>query len=72
MRSPGQLTYPPNASLDLIGMMIDWLAHWLDGKANGVDAWMPVRLYLMGAAGEPGAPGNRWITLSDWPPAVSS
>lgn len=30
--------------------------------------WPEVRIYLMGAAGEPGAPGNQWLEFADWPP----
>jgi uncharacterized protein len=67
--APGQLTYPANATRDLVTLLLDWYAFWLDGRANGVDAWAPVQVYLMGAAGEPQAPGNRWVELPDWPPA---
>jgi uncharacterized protein len=68
-QTSGQLTYPDTAAFDLITLIVDWLAYWLDGEDNGVEAWPAVRVYLMGAAGEAGAPGNRWLSLADWPPA---
>ncbi|NOZ77613.1 MAG: CocE/NonD family hydrolase [Acidobacteria bacterium] len=66
----GQLIFPDNAVINLVDLWTDFLGHWLKGDANGVDRWPAVRVYLMGAVGEPGAPGNRWIDLDDWPPAT--
>ena len=67
----GQLRYPANAAFDLVSTVLEWYDHWLRGRDNSVADWPPVHLYLMGATGEPSAPGNRWIDLPDWPPATS-
>lgn len=68
--SAGQLTYPANAMFvtDIFPIVHDWFDFWLKGGKPGVARWPNVRVYLMGAAGEPGAPGNTWLELSDWPP----
>lgn len=70
-RSAGQLTYPANAAIDPLRLLGDWLAHWLDGAGNDVEEWAPVRVYVMGAVGETGAPGNLWLDLADWPPPTT-
>lgn len=66
----GELVYPGNAVLadDLPGLLEAWFERWLEGRANEVDGWPAARVYLMGATGEPGAPGNTWIDLPEWPP----
>jgi uncharacterized protein len=64
----GELTYPANAALDLFSVMSAWYDHWLTGGSQDVDSWPAVEVYLMGAVGEPGAPGNTWVDLPDWPP----
>ncbi|NOZ93395.1 MAG: CocE/NonD family hydrolase [Acidobacteria bacterium] len=66
----GQLSYPESSQLDPVVLTLDYLEHWLKGKDNGVAGWPPVRIYLMGAVGEAGAPGNVWIDLDRWPPAL--
>ncbi len=70
----GQLTYPTNAIFadDIFTVVRDWFDHWLKGGRPGVAQWPAVRAYLMGAVGEPGAPGNTWLELSDWPPPAST
>ncbi len=50
----------------------DWLAYWLKDEATGVDDWPHVRIYLMGPWEEPGAPGNTWIEMDDWPPRAET
>ncbi|OHE77935.1 MAG: hypothetical protein A2107_07995 [Verrucomicrobia bacterium GWF2_62_7] len=47
--------------------MLRWFDHHLKGVNNGVEQEPPVRYYVMGAVGEPGAPGNVWRTAKDWP-----
>ena len=47
--------------------MIRWFDHYLKNIDNGVEKDPPVRYYVMGAIGEPGAPGNEWRTATDWP-----
>ncbi len=70
----GALTYPSNAFMfdDFIPMWRDWFDCWLGGDCRAVAAMPTVLVYLMGAVGEPDAPGNRWITLEDWPPATGT
>lgn len=69
----GQLTYPANAGLvtDIFPIVRDWFDFWLKGGSPGVSRWPNARVYLMGAVGEPGAPGNRWLDLPDWPPPAT-
>ena len=66
----GDLVYPDNANWPELDHMVHWFDHWLKGVDNGVEQEPTVRYYVMGAAGEPGAPGNVWRTATDWPPAV--
>lgn len=63
----GELVFPENARFDTTSHMIRWFDHYLKGIANGVEKDPPVRYYVMGAVGEPGAPGNDWRTSSNWP-----
>ena len=37
-----------------------------------MDSWPQVRIYVMGAIDEPGAPGNAWVEMSDWPPVAET
>ncbi len=53
-------------------LKLDWLAYWLKDEATGVDSWPQVRIYVMGAINEPGAPGNVWVEMSDWPPVAET
>jgi putative CocE/NonD family hydrolase len=66
----GALTFPENARFDLEKHMIRWFDHYLKGVDNGVEKDPVVRYYVMGAAGEKGAPGNVWRTAADWPAPV--
>ncbi|HJT75669.1 MAG TPA: CocE/NonD family hydrolase [Gemmataceae bacterium] len=66
----GELTYPENARFAMEAHMVRWFDHYLKGADNGVEREPAVRYYVMGAAGEPGAPGNVWRTAPDWPVAV--
>lgn len=63
----GELTFPDNARFDMTGHMIRWFDHYLKGADNGVEREPAVRYYVMGATGEPDAPGNEWRTADDWP-----
>jgi predicted acyl esterase len=63
----GEMVYPENAQFDTPSHMVRWFDHYLKGAANGVEQESPVRYYVMGAMGEPGAPGNVWRTAKDWP-----
>jgi predicted acyl esterase len=65
----GDLTYPKEAAWPETEHMVRWFDHWLRGVDNGVQQDPPVRYFVMGATGEPGAPGNVWRTADDFPPA---
>ncbi|MCS7208150.1 MAG: CocE/NonD family hydrolase [Fimbriimonadales bacterium] len=45
-----------------------WFEYHLKGVANGVEREPAVVYYVMGAVGEPNAPGNEWRTARQWPP----
>jgi predicted acyl esterase len=63
----GELTFPENAKFDAEQHLIRWFDFWLKGRDNLVDRDPAVQYYVMGAVGEPGAPGNVWREASDWP-----
>jgi predicted acyl esterase len=63
----GELVYPDNARFALEQHAVRWFDHYLKGKDNGVEREPAVRYYVMGAVGEPQAPGNEWRTAPDWP-----
>lgn len=63
----GDLEYPPNARFDTQEHMLRWFDHYLKGASNGIERDAPVRYYVMGAVGEPNAPGNEWREARDWP-----
>jgi predicted acyl esterase len=64
----GELVFPENAMFDVYNHMTKWFNHYLKGEANGVEQEPRVRYYVMGAAGEEGAPGNVWREAADFPP----
>jgi predicted acyl esterase len=66
----GELNYPENIEFDLDAHMVRWFDHYLKGIDNGVDREPTVRYYVMGALGEPDAPGNVWREADDFPPQV--
>jgi predicted acyl esterase len=68
-REQGQLTYPANSviSTDEFDNALDWFSYWLEGETKSVLDLPNVRYYLMGAAGEEGAPGNQWRESDKWP-----
>lgn len=68
----GELTYPDHASFDMVAHMVRWFDHHLKGRDNGVTDESPVRYFVMGAVGEPDAPGNAWREASDWPLSANS
>jgi predicted acyl esterase len=68
----GALTYPLNAIRDPLDVLLPWYDASLRGDTSEVDGWAPVKVYLMGAVGEAGAPGNEWIDLEGWPPPSRS
>lgn len=66
----GDLVFPENAIWPEHEHMIRWFDHYLKDKDNGIEREPVVRYYVMGAAGEHGAPGNVWKSAADWPPAM--
>ncbi len=65
----GELDYGVDPEALLLSLVPPWFEHCLEGEPNQVDSWPAARVFLMGAVDEPGAPGNRWLNLGDWPPA---
>jgi putative CocE/NonD family hydrolase len=62
-----EMTYPENAKFGMDAHMLRWFDYHLKGINNGVMSEPTVRYYVMGAIGEPNAPGNEWRTAADWP-----
>jgi uncharacterized protein len=65
----GELTFPGAGSTP--GEVHDawnWFDATLRSESTGLDDIPAVTYYVMGAAGEPGAPGNVWRTAQQWPP----
>ena len=62
-----EMLYPENAKFPMETHAIRWFDHYLKGVDNGVEKEPTIRYYVMGALGEPGAPGNEWRTAEDWP-----
>ncbi len=63
-----EMQFPENARWPELEHMTRWFNCWLKGEGNGIEKEPPVRFYVMGAVGEPGAPGNVWRAADDWPP----
>jgi len=71
-RRAGALTYPASAAVDPLDLLLPWYEATIGDVPTAIDDWPPVRIYLMGAVDEPGAPGNVWIGLDRWPPRAST
>ncbi len=74
-RVTGELRFPDNAfpgswpfAGDSWQLLLAWLGNCLRDETTEAASWPHVRVYLMGAIDEQGAPGNRWIDLDNWPP----
>ncbi len=63
----GELTFPEHSQFSIPEHQMRWFDHHLAGKRNGIEKDPPVRYYVMGACGEPGAPGHEWREADDWP-----
>lgn len=61
-----EMSYPENAKFPMEDHLIRWCDHYLKGIDNGVEREAAVRYYVMGALGEPKAPGNVWREAKDW------
>ncbi len=68
----GELVFPENAFFDVYAHMTKWFEHFLKGEDNGAEKDATVCYYVMGAAGEAGAPGNVWREAKDFPPRAES
>ena len=68
----GELEFPQNAFFDVYPHMVKWFNHYLKGENNGVEKDPTVKYYVMGATGEPGAPGNIWREAKDFPPPATN
>jgi predicted acyl esterase len=64
----GDLEFPQSAFFDVIEHMQQWFAHYLKGDSKALPKVAPVRYFVMGACGEPGAPGNVWREADNFPP----
>jgi putative CocE/NonD family hydrolase len=64
----GELEFPEHSKFPVVEHQMKWFDRYLKGKSNGVDLDAPVRYYVMGACGEPDAPGHEWREARDWPP----
>ena len=65
----GQLVYPEHAAWPEVDHMLRWFDYWLKGIDTGVQQEPAARWFVMGAVGEPDAPGNVWRSADDFPPA---
>ena len=69
----GQLVFPEHAAWPESAHMIRWFDYWLKAVDNHITDDAPVRYFVMGASGEPGAPGHVWREARDWPvPATAT
>ena len=67
----GELTYPENSLYDYRDLRWRWYERWLKGIQNGVELERPIEVYLMGDVDDPGATGNIWWELDEWPPPTT-
>lgn len=69
----GELTYPTNsesfANITGAQLLVGIIDRYLkEQPTKALDSLKPVNVYVMGAAGEPGALGNQWVHAQSWPP----
>lgn len=55
----GGLRFGNEAIVDLNEVQMAWFDHWLKGAETGVDAWPPLRIFVMGR--------NQWRDEQGWP-----
>lgn len=77
----GDLKFPESVNFQAAGPdgmrlqdwhQLRWFDHYLKGFDNGVDREPAVRYFVMGATGEPGAPGNVWRATDQFPPQAET
>lgn len=67
-RPVGELEFPDNALRNPSYAMLEaWFERWFTGRPTPALEGPPVHYYVMGACGEPDAPGNEWRRADDWP-----
>jgi predicted acyl esterase len=64
----GELVYPENSQIDIHLLMLQWFDWCVRDLDTGAADWPRAYVYLMGDVDDPGAHGNEWIALPDWPP----
>lgn len=67
----GDLVYP-DAVIDLIGTILNWMEYWLTGKGSGILNEPNVRYYLMGDPAKSEEMGCEWVNADKWPPAIAT
>jgi putative CocE/NonD family hydrolase len=55
----GELDFGQDSVVDLLALQTKWFDHWLKGVPNGVEAWPPLRIFVMGR--------NQWRDEQEWP-----
>jgi putative CocE/NonD family hydrolase len=55
----GDLDFGKDSVVDFNELQVKWFDHWLKGAATGVEAWPPLRIFVMGR--------NRWRDEKEWP-----
>ena len=63
----GELTFPEQSKFSIPEHQMRWFDFYLKGEQGGIAGDPAVRYYVMGACGEPGAPGHEWREAADWP-----
>lgn len=63
----GELIFPEQSKFSIVEHQMRWFDHYLKGEKNGIGDDPAVRYYVMGACGEPGAPGHEWREAANWP-----
>jgi putative CocE/NonD family hydrolase len=57
----GQVDFGPQSKIDLSGIELRWLNHYMMGEQNGEQSEPPVKVFAMGT--------NQWKNYQSWPPA---
>lgn len=67
-REQGELVYPENAVDNFsIYMFSDMVEQYTMDNGENFDDWPTVIYYVMGDVDDSSAPGNDWLTSTDWP-----
>ncbi len=55
----GELNFGKASMVNFGALEVPWFSHWLKGEKNGVEAWPPLRIFVMGR--------NQWRDEQEWP-----